>query len=92
MAGMKRAAGLVALTDVDSTNLHIALLARAQRADLAIVMRAESAELSAYINEHKDAVAVSSVAVTAEEFAANALIAAHAESRISKRFDTVVDG
>jgi Trk K+ transport system NAD-binding subunit len=76
MAGVKRAAGLVALTDADSTNLHIALLARTQRADLAIVMRAESAELSAYVNEHKDAVAVSSVAVTADEFASNALIAA----------------
>jgi Trk K+ transport system NAD-binding subunit len=76
MAGVKRAAGLVALTDVDSTNLHIALLARTQRADLAIVMRAESAELSAYVNEHKDAVAVSSVAVTADEFASNALVAA----------------
>ena len=36
-------------------------------------MRAESAELSAYVNEHKDAVAVSSVAVTAEEFARSAL-------------------
>jgi len=76
MAGVKRAAALVALTDADSTNLHIALLARTQRADLAIVMRAESAELSAYVNEHKDAVAVSSVAVTADEFASNALIAA----------------
>jgi hypothetical protein len=42
MAGLKRAAALVALTDADSTNLHIALLARTQRADLAIVMRAES--------------------------------------------------
>jgi Trk K+ transport system NAD-binding subunit len=77
LAGVKRAAGLVALTDVDSTNLHIALLSRAQRADLAIVIRAESAELSAYVNEHKDAVAVSSVAVTADEFATNALVAAH---------------
>jgi len=40
------------------------------------VMRAESAELSAYVNEHKDAVAVSSVAVTADEFARSALGAA----------------
>ena len=38
-------------------------------------MRAESAELSAWLNEHKDAVAVSSVAVTADEFARNALTA-----------------
>ena len=75
LAGVKRAAALLALTDADPTNLHIALLARAQRADLAIVMRAESAELSAYVNEHKDAVAVSSVAVTADEFAAHALAA-----------------
>ncbi len=73
LAGVKRAAALVALTDADPTNLHIALLARAQRADLAIVMRAESAELSAYVNEHKTAVAVSSVAVTADEFARQAL-------------------
>jgi len=73
LAGVKRAAALVALTDADPTNLHIALLARAQRPDLAVVMRAESAELSAYVNEHKDAVAVSSVAVTADEFARHAL-------------------
>ena len=78
LAGVKRAVALVALTDADPTNLHIALLARAQRADLAIVMRAESAELSAYVNEHKDAVAVSSVAVTADEFARNALAAVRA--------------
>src|SRR5262245_850212 len=76
LAGVKRAAALVALTDTDSTNLHIALLARAQRGDLAIVMRAESPELSAYVNEHRDAVAVSSIAVTADEFATNALVAA----------------
>ena len=75
LAGVKRAAALVALTDADPTNLHIALLARAQQADLTIIMRAESAELSAYVNEHKTAVAVSSVAVTADEFAAHALAA-----------------
>jgi voltage-gated potassium channel Kch len=87
LAGIKHAAALVALTDVDSTNLHIALLARAQRPDLAIVMRAESAELSAYVNEHKDAVAVSSVAVTADEFVRNALRAA----RGSQLLDAVAD-
>jgi Trk K+ transport system NAD-binding subunit len=87
LAGLKHAAALVALTDVDSTNLHIALLARAQRPDLAIVMRAESADLSAYVNEHKDAVAVSSVAVTADEFARNALRAA----RGSQLLDAVAD-
>jgi len=41
-------------------------------------MRAESSELSAYVNEHRDAVAVSSIAVTADEFASNALVAARA--------------
>jgi len=87
LAGIKRAAALVALTDADPTNLHIALLARAQRADLAIVMRAESAELSAYVNENKDAVAVSSVAVTADEFVRNALRAA----RGSQLLDAVAD-
>ena len=87
LAGIKHAAAVVALTDVDSTNLHIALLARAQRPDLAIVMRAESAELSAYVNEHKDAVAVSSVAVTADEFVRNALRAA----RGSQLLDAVAD-
>ena len=39
------------------------------------VRRPESAELSAYVNEHKTAVAVSSVAVTADEFATHALAA-----------------
>jgi len=87
LAGVRRAAALVALTDADPTNLHIALLARAQRPDLAIVMRAESAELSAYVNERKDAVAVSSLAVTADEFARNALRAA----RGSQLLDAVAD-
>jgi len=87
LAGVRRAAALVALTDADPTNLHIALLARAQRPDLAIVMRAESAELSAYVNERKDAVAVSSLAVTADEFARNALRAA----RGSALLDAVAD-
>ena len=87
LAGIKRAAGLVALTDADPTNLHIALLARAQRADLAIVMRAESAELSAYVNEHRDAVAVSSVSVTADEFATNALVAARAAASVDPAAD-----
>jgi Trk K+ transport system NAD-binding subunit len=78
LAGVGRAAALVALTDADPTNLHIALLAkaRAQGGGLAVVMRAESAELSAYVNEHKDAVAVSSIAVTADVFADRALSAA----------------
>jgi Trk K+ transport system NAD-binding subunit len=87
LAGAKHAAALVALTEADSTNLHIALLARAQRPDMAIVMRAESPELSAWVNEHKDAVAVSSVAVTAEEFVRNALRAA----RGSQLLDAVAD-
>jgi len=85
LAGVKRAAALVALTDADPTNLHIALLARAQRPDLAVVMRAESAELSAYVNEHKDAVAVSSVAVTADEFVRNALGTARASAPLLDR-------
>ena len=78
LAGVGRAAGVVALTDADQTNLHIALLARARaRAQgLAVVMRAESAELSAYVNEQKDAVAVSSIGVTADAFAERALSAA----------------
>ena len=88
LAGIKHAAALVALTDADPTNLHIALLARAQRPDLAIVMRAESAELSAYVNEHKDAVAVSSVAVTADEFARER---ACAPSRGPRLLDAVAD-
>ena len=87
LAGIKRAAALVALTDADSTNLHIALLGRAQRPDMAIVMRAESADLSAYVNEHKDAVAVSSVAVTADEFARHVFRAA----RGSQLLDAVAD-
>ena len=51
-------------------------------------MRAESAELSAWVNEHKDAVAVSSVAVTAAEFARSALDAARAGA---PSFDAVAD-
>ena len=76
MAGVGRAAAVVALTEADPTNLHIALLARARQPGLAVVMRAESAELSAYVNEQKDAVAVSSISVTADVFAERALKAA----------------
>jgi hypothetical protein len=52
-----------------------------------LVMRAESAELSATISEHKDAIAVSSVAVTADEFVRHALRAA----RGSQLLDAVAD-
>ena len=51
-------------------------------------MRAESAELSAYVNEHKDAVAVSSVAVTADAFARSAL----APARGSRHVEAAADG
>ena len=87
--GVGRAAALVALTDADPTNLHIALLARARAGGggLPVVMRAESAELSAYVNEHKDAVAVSSIAVTADVFAERALSAARSGKQGGERRD-----
>ncbi|MEO6401875.1 MAG: NAD-binding protein, partial [Vicinamibacteria bacterium] len=76
VAGIGRAAGVMALTDSDAVNLHVALLVRADRADLPVVLRVESPELSAHVARTRDAIALSPLAIAADEFVAAARSAA----------------
>ena len=76
LAGVGRAAGVMALTDSDAVNLHVALLVRAARADLPLVLRVESPELSAHVARTRDAIALSPLAIAADEFVAAARSAA----------------
>jgi hypothetical protein len=81
LAGVRRAAAVLALTDSDATNLHVALRVRAICPDLPVVMRVFSPELAAHVAERKGARSLSPVAVAAERFAAAALAQAqHARS------------
>jgi voltage-gated potassium channel Kch len=73
LAGIDRAAAVVALTDSDAVNLHISLLVRARRRDVPLILRVVSPELSAHVTEHGDAIAISPIAVAAEEFARSAV-------------------
>ncbi len=73
LAGLDRAAAVVALTDSDAVNLHISLLVRARRPDLPVILRLVSPELSAHVSERGDAVAISPIGVAAEEFASAAV-------------------
>jgi voltage-gated potassium channel Kch len=68
LAGVTRAAALLVLTESDTTNLHVAFVARAQVPDLPVIMRAESTELPNHVTEQKDAVALSPIAIAAEAF------------------------
>ena len=73
VAGVDRAAGVLALTDSDAVNLHVALAVRRRRPDVRVVVRLLSRELSAHVTERGDAYAASSVAIGGEAFAAAAL-------------------
>jgi len=73
LAAVDRAAGVVALTDSDATNLHVALAVRRRRADVRVVVRLLSRELSAHVMERGDAFAASSVDIGGAAFATAAL-------------------
>jgi len=75
LAGLDRAAAVVALTDSDAVNLHISLLVRARRPSVPVILRVVSPELSAHVSERGDAVAISPIAVAADEFARAAVTA-----------------
>ena len=75
LAGIDGASAFLALTDSDAVNLHIALLVRANRPGIPVVMRVVSPELSAHVSEKRDAVAISPVAVAVEEFVRAAMAA-----------------
>ena len=71
---------MLCLTDSDAVNFQIALLARAQNTNVPILMRVISPELSAHVSEHGDAVAISPIAIAAEEFT-KAILTAGATGR-----------
>ena len=75
LAGIDRATALLALTDSDASNLRIALASRERRPGLLVVARLASPELSAHVNAHGDAIALSSVALASAAFAEAALAA-----------------
>ena len=60
LAGVDRAATVLALTDSDASNLHIALVVRAWRPGVPVVIRLGSPELSTHVADRQDALAVSS--------------------------------
>ena len=69
LAKVEDAAAMLCLTDSDAVNFQIALLIRARSADVPIIIKVVSPELSAHVSEHGDAVAISPIAIAAEEFA-----------------------
>src|SRR5262249_14294818 len=73
LAGVERAAAVLALTDSDGVNLHVALAVRRRRPDLRVIARLLSRELSAHVMEHGDALTASSVEIGGAAFAAAAL-------------------
>jgi len=73
LARVRTAAAVLALTDSDATNLHVALAVRRRRPGLPVVVRLASAELSAHVAARHDALAASSLAIAGEAFARAAL-------------------
>lgn len=74
LAGIDSAALVLAVTDIDAVNLQIALHARARGVPL--VMRVNSAELSAHVSARGDGIAFSPIVAAAEAFTQAALAAA----------------
>ena len=79
LAGLETAAALLALTELDATNLHVALAVRARGTDIPVIVRLASQELSTHIADHRDMLPASSVAIASEAFAGAALAAARAQ-------------
>jgi voltage-gated potassium channel Kch len=75
LAKVEDSAAMLCLTDSDAVNFQIALLIRARSADVPIIIKVVSPELSTHVSEHGHAVAISPIAIAAEEFAKAALSA-----------------
>jgi voltage-gated potassium channel Kch len=75
LANVEDSAAMLCLTDSDAVNFQIALLIRARSADVPIIIKVVSPELSTHVSEHGHAVAISPIAIAAEEFAKAALSA-----------------
>jgi Trk K+ transport system NAD-binding subunit len=79
LAGLETAAALLALTELDATNLRIALAVRTRGTDIPVIVRLASQELSTHIADQRDMLPASSVAIAGEAFAGAALAAARAQ-------------
>ena len=80
LAGIDRAALVMAVTDADAVNLKVALRARAH--GVPAIMRALSPELAAHVTARGDGLALSPVASAADAFARTAVaLAASAPAR-----------
>jgi voltage-gated potassium channel Kch len=75
LARVDDACVILALTDAQATNLHIALAVQARGAGTPVVIKAASPQLSAHVSQRKDAIAISPIDVAADEFARAALAA-----------------
>jgi Trk K+ transport system NAD-binding subunit len=78
LARVEAARAVLALTDSDGTNLHIALAARRRNPAVPVVVRLASPELSAHVAARHDALAASSLDIAGEAFARAALAASGA--------------
>jgi Trk K+ transport system NAD-binding subunit len=76
LARAAHAGAMVCLTDSDAVNFQIALLVHAQSADVPVIVRVVSPELSAHVSEHGDAIAISPTAIAGKEFSAAAVLPA----------------
>ncbi len=68
LASVAGAAAIVAVTNSDAVNLHVAIAAKALAPDIAVAMRIVSPVLSAHVTETHEAVAISPLAVTTDAF------------------------
>jgi voltage-gated potassium channel Kch len=75
LARVEAAGAVLALTDSDGTNLHVALAVRRRSPAMPVVVRLASPELSAHVAARHDALAASSLAIAGEAFARAALAA-----------------
>jgi Trk K+ transport system NAD-binding subunit len=68
LASIAGAAAVVAVTNSDAVNLHVAIAAKALAPNVAVAMRIVSPVLSAHVSETHEAVAISPLAVTSDVF------------------------
>lgn len=76
LANVGQAAALVAVTNSDSVNLHVAIAAKALCPDITVAMRVVSPVLSSHLSETQEAIAISPLAVTTDAFVEAVLRAA----------------
>jgi voltage-gated potassium channel len=73
LAGVDRAAAVLALTDADAVNLLVLLALRRRAPHVPVVLRLNSRELSMHVASRGGAFAASPIEISSEEFARAAL-------------------